>query len=469
MIISALKINRINVSNDDEANIVENVKDKLNVHNAATLLLISSIFKLPRFQKVTFAYVERCFTMVSETNSFLELDLTFAKQIFSSSYLNVTSELEVFKAADSWINYREEKRINFAKDILLTVRLHLLSKHALEYIFNESLSFNKVKECLALKNCCLRKKDNFFDKNTNVSLTNRYCSQYSFNMLIFNPYYYAEDLIRGKLKLMDKKTSNCFKLRAASLCKGSTTNVVVNGDVYFFNDNENFNDFITVEKYSLIDKNCREVAKIKRNRSQFCVCGLIDKTYVIGGYQKRNSSTNSCIQFDTKNNKWNEVSRMSEPRVSAACTVFQGRVVVSGGFDVQNGNFEIDFHTVEMYDHTSNSWSYMPQMNEARSFHGSVAIRNKIFVVGGLRKNTCEVFDTVSNRFVLLVKTSPVFKSYNRYQNITFLFGNKVAMHRFNSNKIMLFDIETEQWSEKSSKNLTYLLSMYLSIKVPTL
>lgn len=41
--------------------------------------------------------------------------------------------------------------------------------------------------------------------------------------------------------------------------------------------------------------------------------------------------TNSGLHFDKNNYSWKELVKMNEARSSAACAVFEERVVVSGG------------------------------------------------------------------------------------------------------------------------------------------
>ena len=61
------------------------------------------------------SYAERCFLMVAETKNFLELEFALVKKILQSSKLHITSELEVFYAANDWISNKSEKEANMQK------------------------------------------------------------------------------------------------------------------------------------------------------------------------------------------------------------------------------------------------------------------------------------------------------------------------------------------------------------------
>ena len=120
------------------------MQSKMTVRNNLLYHQITDIFNLSGLLQTSMTYTKRCFLMVAETNSFLQLDFAFVKKILQSSKLHITSELEVFYAINNWISYKLEERINLAKDLLLTVRLPLLSDAALKYIMMKLLLFLKL-------------------------------------------------------------------------------------------------------------------------------------------------------------------------------------------------------------------------------------------------------------------------------------------------------------------------------------
>ena len=63
--------------------------------------------------------------------------------------------------------------------------------------------------------------------------------------------------------------------------------------------------------------------------------------------------------------------------------------------------------SVEAYDYHENKWTYLPDMNCARFFHGSVSMGNKMFMIGGTMTKTCEVFDSITEKFIYLKQKLP--------------------------------------------------------------
>ena len=127
-----------------------------------------------------------CLPLISETDFYLQLNFKTVRKILSSSSLLVTSEEDVIQFANAWLNYDLIGRSKFARSLLLTVRLPLLRENKLKSILkDQSLSFWKNKDCVALVNKVLDKTKNHFYKGKQVNTLQRGCHHDSFNVLIF--------------------------------------------------------------------------------------------------------------------------------------------------------------------------------------------------------------------------------------------------------------------------------------------
>ena len=115
--------------------------------------------------------------------------------------------------------------------------------------------------------------------------------------------------------------------------------------------------------------------------------------YVLGGYF--NGSTNFCFKYDFTHNKWSySANKMNERSSCAACTVFEGKIVVSGG----ENNSEV-LKSVEAYDYYENNWTHLPSMIQSRYKHLQVSMSNKLFAIGGQVSVSLDVFDSISRKF----------------------------------------------------------------------
>ena len=144
-LITLIKWNKILLNEHFKHKIAEIIENKVNLENVAACFHSANLFQLPDLYEFTLRYIERCFTMISETTGFLQLGYTQVVTILSSSELHVSSEAEVFSAADQWIDYDFSNRKKFAENILLRVRFPLLSQAVLKSIFSNPSSFHKIR------------------------------------------------------------------------------------------------------------------------------------------------------------------------------------------------------------------------------------------------------------------------------------------------------------------------------------
>ena len=99
-----------------------------------------------------------------------------------------------------------------------------------------------------------------------------------------------------------------------------------------------------------------------------------------------------------KKDKWNQLTDTKERRYSSACTVFEGNIVVTGGKDY------LILKSVVAFDYYENKWTQLPDMIKERYCHASVSMGNKLFVIGGFKNTSCEVFDSFSRKFLVPIQ-----------------------------------------------------------------
>ena len=284
----------------------------------------------------------------------------------------------------------------------------------------------------------------------------RYCNQNNFNCLFCGDInYFGRYDSDDELGFVDQIDGRNFTKSAKfpSLTNNRrfdgfrTTTIFLKGDIYLFDCLDNSADFniLKVEKYSIVNDSLEVVADMFNDRRGFCACGFLDKVFFVGGNLEE-EITDTCIQFVTKDYTWKDVASMNEARFSAACTVFEGRVVVSGGLN----NNDITLNTVEAYDHVADEWSYMPNMIEAGCGHHLVAVRNKLFVMGD-EKKLVEVYDSTCEKFVVMKQPTIDISSINILEAISM--GNKVVMFikDFNDFKsyVLCYDVDEDEWNKE--------------------
>ena len=212
--------------------------------------------------------------MLFESQNFLHLDISNVKKILASSELNIHSEVDVFNAAIYWLKHNIEERSKYVKQLLLKVRLPLLSEHALKYILDEELSFSNKNECMSVLKEVIAKKGITFQNNTN-----RYCSQKKFNIL-FCGCYDTETLktVWDIHQINGSNFDNITQLSSMTIERENFKAVYLKGEVYIFGGVDNCCTYLTsVEKYSTSTNKWNIIANMFDERQFFCACAFMDK------------------------------------------------------------------------------------------------------------------------------------------------------------------------------------------------
>ena len=458
-----LKITRLNKFslNENACDKVYTVlKQKLQFKKSAFVYQFVNLFNLSSLRNLTFSFIQRCFTIVSIDESFLELEYKFISKILASSELLITSEIEVFKVANRWLSYNIKERSKYAEDLVLKVRLHLLSTETVRHLLNDFSLSKKDDGCIKFLNKILDYGVNCFYKSSSISYKSRYCNQKYFKLMVCGGAFSGTSIARSNVSCIDVNKVGNVKLYYPPMKteRFSAKIVYLKGDIYVFGGYINLDWIKSIEKYSFLSKTWSQVAEMCDDREYFSACAFMDKIFVTGGYSN-GVTTSSCLQFYTSNYSWKEVATLKEARSSAACAVFDERIVVCGG---SNKNL-LSLNTVESYDVLPDRWSNMPNMNSGKSCHSLVVVKNKLFVISRI-EDDCEVFDNICKRFITIKSPGFDFLSSiraNAIENKIFVFKNKFT-------KIFFYDTDKNEWS-KEFLELNKNLQSFSCVKVPCL
>ena len=347
-VIEATRFNKISLNEIECSKVCTILKENLQVKNATSVYCFVNLFNLSSLQISTLNYIERFFTIVSDNESFLELEYNFISIILASSELLITSEIEVFKVANRWLNHNIEERSKYAEDLYLKCRLHLLSTETIKHLFKDS-TFTKVYGCVKTLNKMLDCRVNSFYRFSSTYHTSRYCSNNHFKLMVLGGHNDKTSTACSNFSCIDvKKLGNVEAYPPMKMGFFSHRVVYLKGDIYVFGGCTSIykKEWIkSVDKYSLIFKTWSQVAEMNNYLQYFCVCAFVDKIFVAGGYTE-GQTFNSCLQFNTNDYSWKIVASMKEPRSSAACAVFEERIVVSGGLI----NDCDELNSVELFD-----------------------------------------------------------------------------------------------------------------------
>ena len=129
--------------------------------------------------------LKHSFVSFSKTDTFNAIDYELFKFILSRSDLNVSSEIEVFNALVSWIEYDEQIREKFTFDLLKVVRLPLLSSEFIESVIRKH-SVNCQKCCDHIDFVLVEKSKRTESTLENFQNENRCCMHETVAFMFYN-------------------------------------------------------------------------------------------------------------------------------------------------------------------------------------------------------------------------------------------------------------------------------------------
>ena len=482
---SVMKISKLCLNENMRNEICKIIKEKLQIQNVAPFYQVAKIFNLTTVHRETFSCIKFCFTMLVDTPNFLELDFTNLSKILRSSELSLTSEREVYHAAENWLKHNFEERRKFAVQLLLTVRLPLLSEHTLKYLTDNSSSFSEIDECKAILTDASSDKDNHNKNNASVCHTSRYCNQDMYSILVCGGVD-ATDTAVSNVKQLNATNLDCVSVLSPMVeNRRDSVAVCLKGEVYLFGGRAADHGLIrTVDKYSPATNEWVKVADMPGEvyryrvyfdvRQYFCACAFMDKIFIIGGYNRHLDKHfamvyNHCVQFDPTVHghdfQWVYNGGMNEARMGAACAAFEEKVVVTGGvgydYDDDDDDAFIKLNTAECYDVAADVWTQMPNMRAEREDHSLVAVKSKLFAIGGRYSPTSEVYDSSSDAFVLLKFEFAIGR------NKALSVGSKIFIFDIHEDlDVAIYDVHNDEWSEKYCE-ATESFRKYSCVKVP--
>ena len=447
---------------DFEKYCFENYIKKPNLNNFYLIYESSKTF----MRKEMFHYAEKAFEFFVQNEYFCKMDLSFVTKLLSSSQLNLSNEIQVFKAANSWLKYSFNERSKHASYILSKVRLSLLSLSELNVVQDEILAYkfdNSFRD--SLKTMIKSKQSNLLTLPNHNLRSN---SHYKFNIIVCG----GQDK-RGKLE--DRKMKyETYMTKGDDFSQlneiGPLTNprmdhfaVDLGKHVYIFGGYDgNYRQVMSVEAFSKDTNSWEVVSTLPDNRKYFSACGFMGKIYIIGGAHNEIFDLYTCVVYDPKKGNWNEIANMNEARSYSHCTVFNGKVVVSGGSVYNNVFREPESNTVEYFDFCNNKWQFMSKMIRFRHQHQSIGIKNKLYLLGGARELSCEVFDMYTKTSTFLKKPSI---SIERYNSSVLAIGNRILVIRNDEDLAEYFDVENKKWTKMDELQLFKKFSTFCCVK----
>jgi N-acetylneuraminic acid mutarotase len=139
-------------------------------------------------------------------------------------------------------------------------------------------------------------------------------------------------------------------------------------------------------------------------RGGFAIAVCQNRIYCIGGYAN-GSSTGINEVYDSVTDSWESKASMPTARWALQANVVNGKIYLIGGYVPDDSAFGHSISVLnEVYDPATDSWTTKAPMPNATSSSASVAVDDKIYVIGGLGSEQPgsglnQIYDTATDKW----------------------------------------------------------------------
>ncbi|XP_022170916.1 ring canal kelch homolog isoform X5 [Myzus persicae] len=334
-------------------------------------------------------YFRAVFISFEETNKDLilisELDSPVLQLLVNYIYtgeIMVTEEnVKVFECVTNWVKHKLECRNIFLPELMVHVRLSLVSKQfILEKVVDEPLIKNSPK--------CK-------DYVSEALYFHLYKSVHPFTNLqtIWNKPRQFGDLQKAILVLgwsgsMKKSSLNWYDIETDKWqcvlsmregCRPSHLASIAEQFIFAVGSYKSKSHSVQMLDLSSQTPYWVRMPDMLVGRTHFRVCVLGNCVYVVGG------SSNSAEVFDVSIEEWRMVSSMSATRSNFGIGVLNNLIYVVGGYD---GSSCQHCKSVECYDPSLDTWILVAEMSRCRSSVGIGILDGVMYAIGGNNGST---------------------------------------------------------------------------------
>ena len=447
------------------------MKENVTIDNCISNYYFADKYQCEVLRETCCKVITSNFSVVMETDDFLNLDTKQVMEWVSSDDITVSAEEEVFKGIVKWVTHNKSERDSDFPDLLRQVRLMSLSHdflfdklikqelittntdclnfvlRSMEYIFRASGGTKPPRKCLekcmdgifvcgGRKTFCYLPHESKWYQMVDMSMEHQEHAavQYRGKIYIFSrqavesgqsdiaEYYLPSINSWGAIQRnfgYDEQFSSLLVLNdVMNLYVLTNTEIAPENTIFTFNPDKN-------------EWKVQGGAALAR----WGACGVTDghHIYIIGGTMDDDdaevvevNATATVERLDPIGDCWEEVAAMNEARHDAFGAAMNGKIYVAGGMQ-KNGEICTVLNTCEVYDPSTNEWQVMPNLEMPRCFASMVCFEEALYIIAGLkddsksRELSVETFDSEKNEWKV-ISTIPVSceNEEERRENIHF-------------------------------------------------
>ena len=372
-------------------------------------------------------YSRENFLELAQTHSFLHSDFQIVYDIVSSDMFAIGSELNLFRACATWIDFNRQERLKYTVPLMGLIRfIHILPEklvsdvEPVQYIFDipecKDMLYNAFKHHALFHEFIVppaKARSHQIQQTSAFSVQGIQLSQEK--TIGFNASAQS-----AMVDAISRQTMTAPASQTASLAHSAHSVKSTKDEISIASRSESSSEtedlpspprqqtvFVVggLNNFDIGQSDDKRVGDISQQLQQYDPEGNVWATrtslplpiyhsgvvsldgyiYVIGGtrpdYQGEVMEvTDGCHRYDITANEWTSVARMQTPRSEFAAVALNNIIYAVGGVD--NGRHSLS--SMEFYDAEDNNWYYTASMNDLRVGLAATSHGDQLFVVGGM-------------------------------------------------------------------------------------
>ena len=414
--------------------------------NSVDMYNLGEQFNLPSLKSKGMHLILENFEEIAANGDYLRFTEKFLAEILEHNSLCVYSELKLFEYVLGWINHSRGERLKYLYYLMSRVRFPLIPADSfVDAVMSQQLMKNDP-QCLEL--ILEANKYHLLPSKQPVMQTLRTQVRNDFPSIV------VMDLDDEGPRVYDLASGIWFPTQLGNVDTFHAQVCTLQNYMYVCGGIELFstNNPVSSKCYRYdprFDAWC-EVAPLQEARHNFTLCSDGKSVFAIGGYCN-GMYMDIVEQYMLKHNRWICKTPMSTRLSSAASTVHDGNIFVSGG---QNDT-GISRHLF-CYSIRSDCWKECASMVFPRMDHAMAYHKNHIWVFGGYNKNIVKAFDINKvecyniemNQWTIVHENTPKISGISSCSvgNLLYIVGGFSYDENKKKSDIWCYNIETNEW-----------------------
>ncbi|KAM8934537.1 kelch-like protein 23 [Pelodytes ibericus] len=340
----------------------------LDVANCLGMHSFAEFHVCPDLEKESRRIIVSRFEELSAQDEFVETSLEKLLYILSQENLNVWKEEALLKSLSRWIGHDPRKRIEYIYDLLKCIKIEMddnylrssLELHK-KYLLNE----NKIQSLLYYS---VRTQTQELPKRSTAS------------MFVIGGYYWHP---LSEVHVWDPVGNTWIQgadmpdhTRESYSATSLGSNIYITGGYR----TDNIEALNTVWIYNVETDEWTEGCPMRQARYYHCSVTLGGCVYALGGYRKGAPAQEAEV-YDPLKKSWIPIANMIKGVGNATACVLHDVIYVSGGHFGYRGSCTYD--KIQSFHSDLNEWSILSVCPHPEYGLCSVALHNKLYLVGG--------------------------------------------------------------------------------------